>query len=280
MSAIGDVKNTLFSYQGISNYLENKSLDEKLLQLAEMTAKILSADNCSIMLFGNTESKNSHMRVCASYGMLPAVAYKESIGKGEGIAGHVVATGQSLLIEDIKKSGFANRARRANDPRKSLISSPIEVNTSIIGVVNVCGHREVFNKLDLNLLDVVALFIGKSIQAIQQAIQLQISLNSRFAQLALIQEAQVNIVNSPGNAMQNPGQVANILTKSFYKEMTRAGFSSSQIIYAASEIITRLDIKLQRHNKRMEHEIAKSADKVSQRITTEYKSEKRTFLSH
>ena len=67
MSAIGDVKNTLFSYQGISNYLENKSLDEKLLQLAEMTAKILSADNCSIMLFGNTESKNSHMRVCASY---------------------------------------------------------------------------------------------------------------------------------------------------------------------------------------------------------------------
>jgi len=118
-----------------------------------------------------------------------------------------------------------------------LISSPIEVNTSVIGVVNVCGHREVFNKLDLNLLDVVALFIGKSIQAIQQAIQLQISLNSRFAQLALIQEAQVNIMNSPGNAMQNPGQVANILTKSFYKEMTKAGFSSSQIIYAASEII-------------------------------------------
>ncbi len=280
MNAIGDVKNPLFSFQGISNYLENKSLDEKLLQLAEMTAKILSAENCSIMLFGNTKSENSHMRVCASYGLLPAVAYKESIGKGEGIAGHVFATGQSLLIEDIKKSRFANRARRANDPRKSLISSPIEVNTCIVGVVNVCGHREVFNKLDLNLLDVIALFIGKSIQAIQQAIQLQISLNSRSAQLALIQEAQENIGNSPRNALHNPGQVANILTKSFYKEMIRAGFSSSQIIYAASEIITRLNGKLQRHNKRMENEIAKSADKISQRITAAYKSEKRTFLSH
>ncbi len=280
MNAIGDVKNPLFSFQGISNYLENKSLDEKLLQLAEMTAKILSAENCSIMLFGNKKSENSHMRVCASYGLLPAVAYKESIGKGEGIAGHVFATGQSLLIEDIKKSRFANRARRANDPRKSLISSPIEVNTCIVGVVNVCGHKEVFNKLDLNLLDVIALFIGKSIQAIQQAIQLQISLNSRSAQLALIQEAQENIGNSPRNALHNPGQVANILTKSFYREMIRAGFSSSQIIYAASEIITRLNGKLQRHNKRMENDIAKSADKISQRITAAYKSEKQTFLSH
>jgi len=205
---------------------------------------------------------------------------KEPIKKGEGIAGYVFTTGQSLLIEDIKKSGFADRARRANDPRRSLISSPIEVNTCIVGVVNVCGHREVFNKLDLNLLDVIALFIGKSIQAIQQAIQLQISLNSRSAQLALIQEAQENIGNSPENALHNPGQVANILTKSFYKEMIRAGFSSSQIIYAASEIITRLNGKLQRHNKRMENEIAKSADKISQRMTAEYKSEKRTFLSH
>lgn len=280
MSAISDVKNPVFSYQGISNYLEKKSLDEKLLQLTNMTAKILGADNCSIMLFGNTGSENSHMRVCASYGLLPAAAYKETIGKGEGIAGHVVATGQSLLIEDIKKSEFASQARRANDQRKSLISSPIEVNYNIVGVVNVCGHREVFNKLDLSLLDVVALFIGKSIQAIQQAIQLQISLDSRYAQLALIQAAQENIVNSPGNAMHDPGHVANILTKSFYKEMTRAGFSSSQIIYAASEIITRLDSKLQRHNKRMEHEIAKSADKVSRRIKAEYKSEKRTSLSH
>jgi hypothetical protein len=80
--------------------------------------------------------------------------------------------------------------------------------------------------------------------------------------------------------MHDAGNVADILTKSFYKEMTRAGFSSSQIIYAASESITRLDGKLQPHNKRMEHEIAKPEDKISQRITAEHKSEKRTFLSH
>ena len=87
---------------GYIQLLGKKSLDEELLQLAKMTAKILGADNCSIMLFGNTESENSHMQVCASYSLLPAVAYKETIKKGESIAGHVVATGQSLLIEDIK----------------------------------------------------------------------------------------------------------------------------------------------------------------------------------
>jgi hypothetical protein len=54
--------------------------------------------------------------------------------------------------------------------------------------------------------------------------------------------------------MQNPDQVAKILAKSFYKEMTRAGFGPSQIVNAASEIIEQLSGSLNRHSKRMERE--------------------------
>lgn len=252
--------NLLTKLQDLSNFLEQGNLDDNLLQLSERTAKVLNAENCSIMLLNDGESENLRMRVCASYGPLPDAAYKESVGKGEGIAGRVIASGQSILIEDISHSEFAARARRANDPRKSLISSPITINRRIVGVVNVSGHArgDIFKRADLNLLEVVALFIGKSIQAIQ----LQNILNSRFAQLALVQEAEKNLDGSLGTVLQNPDQVAKILAKSFYKEMTRAGFGSSQIINAASEIISQLSGSLQRHNKRMSRGMTESPNKT------------------
>lgn len=242
--------NPLIKLQDLSNFLEQGSLDDNLLQLAKKAANALTAEKCSIMLLKDGESEDLRMRVCASYGALPDAAYAESIGKNEGIAGRVIATGRSILIEDISKSELASKARRTDDPRKSLVSSPIPINRRIVGVVNVSGHvrGEVFNENDLNLLEVIALFIGKSIQAIQ----LQNILNSRFAQLALLHEAEKGLEPlGVGAAVQNPDQVAKILAKSFYKEMTRAGFGSNQIISAASEIISQLSGSLQRHNKRL-----------------------------
>ena len=44
------------------------------------------------------------------------------------------------------------------------------------------------------------------------------------------------------------------MAKSFYKEMTRTGFGSSQIINVASDIIAQLNTSLQRHSKRMGRE--------------------------
>lgn len=264
---MGEMENPLIKLQDLSSLLEKGSLDDNLQQLAAVTAKILGAENCSIMLLNDGESENMRMSVYACHGPLPAAAYKESIGQGDGIAGHVIATGRSLLIEDIDQSGFAKCARRAGDPRKSLLSSPITISGRIVGVVNVSGHAHgnAFNLADLNLLDVVALFIGKSIQVFQ----LQSILNSRFAQLALVQEANKNMEGSLGIAFQNPDQVAKILAKSFFREMTRAGLGSKQIVNAASEIIHQLSSNLQRHSKRMVRESAEHPDKapVSQRAS-------------
>lgn len=251
--------NPLIKLQDLSNFLEQGTLDDNLLQLAEKSARALTAEKCSIMLLKDGESDNPRMRVCASYGLLPDAAYTESIGRGEGIAGRVIATGRSILIEDISRSELAASARRTDDPRKSLVSSPIPINRRIVGVVNVSGHMrgDVFTEADLNLLEVIALFIGKSIQAIQ----LQNILNSRFAQLALLHEAEKSMEPlGAGAAMQNPDQVAKILAKSFYKEMTRAGLGSSQIINAASEIISQLSGSLQRHNKRLARGMPEIAD--------------------
>jgi hypothetical protein len=47
---------------------------------------------------------------------------------------------------------------------------------------------------------------------------------------------------------QNPNHIARILAKSFYREMTIAGFSFNQIIYAASEVISELSNSLRKHS--------------------------------
>ena len=179
---MGNEETPLAKLLDLSNFLESEgTLDENLYQLAKMAAKILNAENCSIMLFNDDEFEELRLRVCANFGNLPASAYQSPVKRGEGISGHVVATGKSLLIEDITQSEFAQVARQLHDPRKSMISSPILINGKIIGVVNVNAskHQRPFNLDDLNLLDIVALFIGRSIQVIQ----LQSILNSRFAQI-------------------------------------------------------------------------------------------------
>lgn len=266
---MGDMENPLIKLQDLASFLEKGSFDDNMQQLAAMAAKILNAENCSLMLLNDGEMENLRMRVCASYGPLPAAAYGESVGKGEGIAGRVVVSGKGLLIDDIHHSEFAQWARRANDPRKSLISSPITINGRIIGVVNVSGHLQgrAFSMDDLNLLDVVALFVGKAIQVVQ----LQNILNSRFAQLALMQVAEKDLGGTLASAAQNPDQVARILAKSFYKEMTRAGFGSSQIINAATEIIGQLSGSLTRHSKRMKRETPEPGETDPQRKAAQRK---------
>lgn len=248
MKMTGEMEKQLIRLRDMSCFLEEAgSLDDNLLKLAERTAGILGARNCSILLLNEGEPGDPHMRVCAAYGPLPAAAYQEAVRKGEGIAGHVVATGESLLVEDIGQSPFVAHARRAGEPDKGLLCCPIRINDCIAGVVNITGRGSgrPFTRTDLSLLEVVALFIGKSIQTMQ----LQNILNSRFAQLAVAQQAAQG---APlGNALHNPDKVARIIAKSFYKEMIRIGFGPAQVIHVASDIIAQLNSQLQRHNRRL-----------------------------
>jgi L-methionine (R)-S-oxide reductase len=50
-------------------------------------------------------------------------------------------------------------------------------------------------------------------------------------------------------AYRNPEDVARILARSFFREMTKAGFESAQIVGAASELIDQLHHQLQHEKK-------------------------------
>lgn len=242
---MGDAETVLLRLQDLSRVLDfSRGLQESLQQMAATAARILNARRCSIMLLDEHEERDVRLRVFASHGELPEAAFRETTRAGEGIAGHVLASGTPLLVEDIARSEFVRVARRLAEGGRSLISAPIVIDGHIIGVINVSDPHapRPFNLDDLHLLEVVALFIGKSIQVVQ----LQGVLNSRFAQMALAREAETNVSGAVAALGQNPNQLAKILAKSFFKEMIRAGFTASQIIHAASEIITQLNAHLGR----------------------------------
>ena len=234
---------------GISNFLEQQTdQEESLKQMAAMAANLLESENCSIMLLKEDDGGDPVMKVFASHGYLPSVAFTEKARHKEGIAGQVTATGKALLVCDIEHSPYATKARWPDRRHKGFIAAPIFIGKKVFGVVNVNTPSDdrMYSTSDLYLLSTVALVIGKSIQIFQ----LQKLLESRFAQLALLQDAQGTVSESVMQAAKNPARMSRIFGKAFYKEMHKVGFSDEQIINTATEVIGILSEKLQKHQKR------------------------------
>ena len=239
-----DACNPLVRLQDLHHFVASGTLEENLDQQAAVTAALIGASSCSIMLLGGGDGEGTRMSMYARHGQLPDAALRASIGRGEGIAGRVLASGEALLVSDIDTSELAPLARRRTQAGASLICAPIRIDGKLVGVINVASApgQPAFGETELHLLQVTALFIGKSIQ-VQQ---LQHLLRSRFAQMALVQEARERVGDSVRLAYRNPGDVAKILARSFFSEMTKAGFESGQIVSAASELIEQLNRRLQR----------------------------------
>jgi signal transduction protein with GAF and PtsI domain len=229
----------LVRLQDVQALLASGSLDDNLASHAELARRLVGATSCSVMLLNSEAPDDLRMRVCASAGDMPPESADALVGSGEGICGRVLASGRALLVMDIDRSEFAGLARRRRAALPALMSAPVRIDGRIVGVLNVTGAA--FSEGELQLLEVTALFIGKSVQVIQ----LQRLLASRFAQMALVREAHERAAQEGGpfaadTAYQNPEEVARILARSFYKEMTRAGFAPGQIVSAATELIGQL----------------------------------------
>jgi len=223
---------------------ETPPAHDDLAAHAALAAALVGADICSVMLV-NGEGEHARMSIAASHGPLAQDAAAMLVARGEGLAGQVLASGAPILIDDILASPYAALARRPDEPGRSLMLAPIRIEGRVAGTLTAsCGRSKgCFCEQDLALLETMALLVGKAVQLRQ----LRGILASRFTQLALSRELQGSAAIT---AYQKPDQAARLLARSFYREMARAGFDSSQIVQAASEIITQLNSSLARHNAR------------------------------
>lgn len=238
------------------NFLEKTvSLDEKLKEVTVLTAQTLKTKRCSILLLSDTEndhSSPSSLRVFAHYGNLPETAYQEEISLNQSIAGYVVTHKQALLVKDIDNSPFVSKAKYVDVPDKSLMSAPIMADSQVIGVINVSFplKSKSFTEEDLQLLEIFAAFVSKSLQISQ----LQMILRSKFVERAVSRELEDDHIKEYLSINPNPNKLAKIVAKSFFRELTQAGFGANEVISIATEVLSLLNGSLEKHRQRLSRE--------------------------
>src|SRR6185295_15822974 len=142
------------------------------------------------------------------------------------IAGRALQQSASLLVTDISASEFARHAKQRGNRGESFIATPISVGKHLIGVMNLSSRRGFppFEEADLGLAEIVASLIGKSVQVER----LQTLIKSRFALANLAHEEKHVVVGLTEGSLP-PARVAKLLAKSFFRDLSSAGFDPGQI---------------------------------------------------
>ena len=124
----------------------------------------------------------------------------------------------------------------------------LALNGKTIGVVQVSGPRDrpQFDEHDLTLLRILGTLVSRSVEADR----LEKLVASPFARATIRRSSDQTIGDIVAQSVQNPSQLSKMLARSFYREMTRAGFDFSQIIGAATEIISELARNVRKHRDR------------------------------
>ena len=221
--------------------------EDPLTPLLAAVADYLGAGRVSLMMIDCQGERPPCLSLVAAHGRLDRAAWREQPRLGQGIAGQVLAEGRPLRVEDIHASRHCGAARHP-DEAGSFLACPVALAGAPAGVLNVSApiRPGPFSDLDLARADLAATLVGR----ILQTLRLQGLIDSRFAQMALAREGISDATSFLAAGAQEPGKVARMLAKSFYKEMHRCGFSFNQILHAAGEIISELDGSLSRHKRR------------------------------
>lgn len=231
--------------EGFSQLSTDGSMQECLDQLSELTAAIIGARDCIILLFDE--------------GALAGAAFPEEACFGS-LASRLPAGGEGAPSHGIALAATGRATLEVAGGHKENMVSAIVLHGRTVGVIHACGplHQRDFSLDDLHSFNVVTPIVARSIQVNQ----LQNILKSRFAQLALSRMDESTIGNLTGGIVDHPNQIAKILAKSFYREMLKAGFDFNQILFAATEVISELSTSLRKHSARKKERASDNGDSL------------------
>jgi len=162
-------------------------LDEMLEVVVEMTARVMKARLCSLMLLDETTGE---LVLRATHHLSPAYRAKPPLKVGEGIVGLVAKSGRPMAILDVRQEPLYRHADIARQEGLcSLLCVPLTVRDRIIGVLN-CYAAEPHRFTD----DEIALF---STLANQTALAIE---NARLVtNAAMVREMHHRIKNNLQN---------------------------------------------------------------------------------
>ncbi|MDD5584903.1 MAG: GAF domain-containing sensor histidine kinase [Candidatus Omnitrophica bacterium] len=166
-------------------------LAECLKLLIDRIAETMSVEIISLML---VERNGTRLAIEVARGLSEEAVKNTKVNVGEGVAGWIAKTGESLLVEDITKDErFPSRGGKYYT--NSLLSVPLKISNRVIGVINVNNKtsKSVFIKDDLEMLSTVAEMAAVAIE------------NARFRQDARTQEQmRSNFISNVSHELRTP----------------------------------------------------------------------------
>ncbi|HEY7874300.1 MAG TPA: ATP-binding protein [Actinomycetota bacterium] len=130
------------------------ALPQAVRAMVQTAMKLLNADQGSIMLLDEAERE---LRLVAAGGISSQVPIGSSLPVGESVAGHVLATGKPLRLDDVDTDAFVNFVPKERPPACSIVV-PLRAQGRPIGVLNlaVSAPSGSFNDDDLRLAQMFA----------------------------------------------------------------------------------------------------------------------------
>jgi putative nucleotidyltransferase with HDIG domain len=188
-------------------------LDELLDRILSLLQEVLALDTCAVLLY---DSDAEVLTVRAARGYRPDVVENFKAAKGEGVTGHVMVTGEPIIIDDVAKwNGYVEGVEGA----RSEMAAPMRLDNQIIGVLDAESRRAgAFQESDLDFLSI---FANQAATAIHNArLVSQLGQRSRQLEKTVNELALLNRLGRQMNANLSIdsllGEVLHLAKKALY----------------------------------------------------------------
>jgi GAF domain-containing protein/ligand-binding sensor domain-containing protein/two-component sensor histidine kinase len=170
---------------------QSLDLSETLNEALQKTLELMEMDSGGIYLL---DHESGLLSIAAHYGL--SETFKEEIDHlqpGEGFSGHVVTSGQPLVVKDIFEDPRLTRQAVIEEGLRSLAVVPLNTKGTTLGTLFAVTHslRE-FEERDLQLLT----SIGNQIGVAVENARLYEETRNKLAQLAALQDTNRAVVST------------------------------------------------------------------------------------
>lgn len=138
-TALSKLTDLLLVQQVFESLDDSQGRQEFLDVLVQRIVQLGNIQLCSLMLV----DWKGQLVIAAASGLPETVVEKTRVAPGAGVAGHVFASGQSLLVDDINQDPrFSASPGRDNYHTRSLLSVPLICRGKKLGVLNVNNKHD------------------------------------------------------------------------------------------------------------------------------------------
>lgn len=200
-----------FELEQISNYFSSslsgkKTEDEVLWDVAQNLIGHLNYEDCVIYMWNKDKTR---MLQKAAYGPkgAPEIISADAfvVASGQGIVGHVMKTGQPVLVNDTRND---ERYRVDDQYRLSEVAVPVYHNNELLGVIDSENSKpNAYTERDIQILTTIATLIGNKLTQLKSEQKLE----AKQKELAGINEQLAEARLSALQAQMNPHFIFNAL---------------------------------------------------------------------